>query len=287
MTDQAQNLREWVQKQRRGDTGTRVISITSGKGGVGKTTLTINLALALGKRDRRVLVVDADFGLPNVDVMLGVSSEYDFSHVLYKQKSLKEIFTDAPYGVKFISGGSGIYDLLTLNEDKLREIMNNLLQMDDVADIIIFDTAAGISDNVIRLLRASDEAILITTPEPTALMDAYAMAKTLQRYPDRPPLKLVVNFAESVKEAQEALSSFTRIAKKYTNAEIEQLGYILHDPLLPKAVRAQVPLVISHPGSVAAVNIESIVDKLTSVSESRGGGFAEFMERFFIRASQG
>lgn len=287
MIDQAQNLREWVLKNSRQPKGTRVIAVTSGKGGVGKTTLAVNLALVLGKRDLRVLIVDADFGLSNVDIMMGISTAYNFSHVLNSNVAVEDIFEDAPYGVKFISGGSGIFDLIYLSEDRLRKIMNNLLQIDDVADIIIFDTGAGISDNIIRLLRASDETVLITTPEPTALMDAYAVAKTLQQYPDKPPIKLVINLAENAREANDAMESFTRIAKKYTNADIEKLGFILNDPMLPKTIRAQIPLVISHPDSIAAVNIEQIADKIMNVCHVRSGGFKQFVERFLLRVNHG
>lgn len=265
MTDQAQNLRDIMQQRKKIKEETRVITVASGKGGVGKSSVSINLAIALSTFGKRVLVIDADFGLANVDVMLGVTSRYDLGNVIRGEMHIRDVILTGHNGVQFISGGSGVLDLIKLSEKQLQHFVENLLQLEDIADIIIFDTGAGVTDNILRLIHSSSEAIVVTTPEPTAIMDAYALVKILNQSDELPPVRLLVNKAYSVSEANDTLQSFMRIARKYMNLELDPLGYVLNDSSMSRAVRLQSPILISNPKSMAAMNITAIAAKLCNI----------------------
>ncbi len=290
MNDQASALRQIVhnlkqQRSRPAGEGARVVCVTSGKGGVGKTSLTVNLAISLVKKGLRVLVIDADFGLANVDVMMGINPPYDLSHVINLKKDLKDIITDAPGGVRVVSGGSGVYELLNLSQTQLANVVNHLLSLDDIADVIIFDTGAGISSSVLRMVTASSEAIVVATPEPTAIMDAYALVKTVVSSDSEARIRLVINRAESAAEGEETLAKFAAVVRLYLKVEIEELGYVLSDPAVAKAVRLQNPFMLSFPKSAAAKSMENIAWKFMNLeqenSERKGlGGFlAGFMRK--------
>ena len=261
---------------------TRVVTVTSGKGGVGKSSFAVNLSIALAKRGMRVLIIDCDFGLANVDVMLGTSSPYDLSHVLRNKVPLRDCVQEGQGGVKFISGGSGVSELLNMDGLQLQQILHILLQLEDLADMIVFDTGAGISDIILQLIRASNEAIVVTTPEPTAIMDAYALIKTLYQQADTVPVRLVVNRAETPREADATLQSFARVIKKYMHQDIDLMGYVLEDANASRSIKQQSPIVLSFPRSQAALNIETIASRYMAVPEdhSRKTGIAAFLERF-------
>lgn len=278
MLDQAQSLRELMQKK---NSNTRVITITSGKGGVGKSSFAVNLAIALGRRKKRVLIVDVDLGLANIDVMLGITTQHDLSHVLNGEKDIRDIIVTSQQGIQFISGGSGVYDLIKLQGAQFDVMVDSFLKLGDLADIILFDTGAGVSENILRLVGASNETILITTPEPTAIMDAYALVKTTNRLLNRPRLRLVVNKAENEREALAALDGFIRVSKKYMDVDIDELGYILRDDNMVKAVKMQVPVLVSFPKSVASLNIEQLTERYLAIPEheSQKFSFAVFLSR--------
>ncbi len=278
MLDQAQSLRELMQKK---NSSTRVITITSGKGGVGKSSFAVNLAIALGRKGQRVLIVDVDLGLANIDVMLGITTQHDLSHVLTGEKDIRDIIVTSQQGIQFISGGSGVYDLIKLQGAQFDVMVDSFLKLGDLADIIIFDTGAGVSENILRLIGASNETILITTPEPTAIMDAYALVKTSNRLTNKPRLRLVVNKADNEKEAMAALDGFIRVSKKYMDVDIDQLGYILRDDSMVKAVKMQAPVLVSFPKSVAAQNIEQLTERYLAIPEheSQKFSFAIFLSR--------
>ena len=186
MLDQEQLLRNYLSGKKtevytpeKEEKGARIITVTSGKGGVGKSNFTVNFSIELAKRGKKVLIIDADFGLSNIDVILGITPEFNLSDVLKKDKRMYEVITEGPYGVKFISGGSGVLDLLSLDDDGLELFLNGMNDLEKDVDFIIFDTGAGINDNFLKLMQASDEVVLVTTPEPPAIVDAYALFKTL------------------------------------------------------------------------------------------------------------
>ncbi|MHB1313906.1 MAG: MinD/ParA family protein [Christensenellales bacterium] len=275
--DQAQNLRNIMEKNKHA--GIKVVTVTSAKGGVGKSSFTLNFAIALSKRGKRVLIVDMDFGLANIDVMLGIKTKYDLSNVILDQVDIRQVIEQGLNGIQFVSGGSGVYDLMKLNTQQLNGVIENLLKLDDLADTIIFDTGAGVNDHIVRLICASHETLLVTTPEPTAIMDAYALMKIVSREKIKPPVRLIVNKAENEKEALAVMSGFIRIVQKYTEMKIDDLGYILRDENMVKAVKLQVPLMESFSRSVAAVNIENLANRYLSCADKVNLGFGGFLDR--------
>lgn len=281
MIDQAQSLRNLMNKNK--GTGIKVIAVTSAKGGVGKSSVALNLAIALGQRGKRTLVVDMDFGLANIDVMLGVRSQYDLLNVIEGDHDIRDVIATGQYGVRFISGGSGVEALIKINTEQLKRAISNLLCIEDMIDIIIFDTGAGITDNILRLICASHQTILVTTPEPTAIMDAYALMKTLSKEENKPELHLVVNKADSTREAESAANGFIRIAEKYTGMHISNLGVIYRDSNMIKAVKKQVPLLISFPKSEASLNIGEIADRFMDKPVKVRAGISGFIERLLAK----
>jgi len=263
--DQAQSLRDIV-----GNTPSRtmkLISVASGKGGVGKSSITVNLAIALAKLGQRVLVVDADFGLANVDIMLGVSAKFNLGHVLRGEKKLFEVIQEGYEGVRFISGGSGVFELLRMDEAQVQAIVQSLLTLRDPADIILFDMGAGVHENIVRTVLESTETIIVTTPEPTAVLDAYALVKTVLHTQPVHPLRLVMNRAGSAKEGQTVAEGFRRIVKQNLEANISLLGCVEFDDEMSKAIKRQTPIMASHPNSDVAESIMSIARTLLELPD--------------------
>lgn len=254
MADQAQNLRELVKKKQE----VRVFSIASGKGGVGKTSIAVNLALTLSRLGVRVLIVDADFGLANVDVMLGTTSKYDISYLLRGEKTLHDIIQLGIEGVRFISGGSGVYDLLNISEEQLAEVLSRVVKLDAPIDLIIIDTGAGINENILRMILASTETIVVTTPEPTAILDAYALVKTIITRDNSYPIHVLINKCESRKEAQRVQEGFIEVVGRHLGKSINPLGLITYNHEVPLSIKRQVPIVVSNPTGVTAKEIEYI-----------------------------
>lgn len=271
MYDQAERLRQILQtndnmlnniskKKRTNDT--RVITVSSGKGGVGKTNFTINLAISLSKLGYNVVVIDADIGLANIDVLLGLLPKDNLSSVLNKNKEILEILTEGPDGIKIIAGGSGLYDVLNVNEDNLNHLINQFIKLEELFDFILIDTGAGISEVVMSFVTAADEAILLTTPEPTSLTDVYALIKALRIRGYNCKLKLVVNRVENQKEALEVYEKLYIASKKFLNTNIENLGYIINSKLVVDAVKNQNPFINLYPHSQISKNINNIAIKI-------------------------
>ena len=254
MVDQAQNLRELVKKRQE----ISVLSVASGKGGVGKTSVAVNLAIVLSRLGARVLVVDADFGLANVDVMLGATSKYDVSHFLRGEKSIHEIIQKGQEGVLFISGGSGLYDLLNIHEEQLSELLDNIVRLDAPVDYIIIDTGAGINENIIRMILASSETIVVTTPEPTSILDVYALVKTIVKRDNAHPIHVLINKCENKKEAQRVQEGFIEVVGRHLGKNINPLGLITYNPEVPLSIKRQVPITVTNPGGATAKEIEKI-----------------------------
>jgi len=286
MNDQAQRLREMVQGRaapgRRNDRKNRIITITSGKGGVGKTNVTVNLALELQKQGQQVLVLDADFGLANVDVLLGITPKYNLSHVIKGAKSILEVIEEGPYGLKFISGGSGIQELIHLKEEELEGFIGRMRLLEGEADVILVDTGAGVSPNVMRLVLSSDEVILVTTPEPTAIMDSYALVKLAVSENPKIRIRLLVNKAETRREGEELLERFRAVTRDFLKVELDGLGYMVYDQAVLKAVKAQEPFSLRYPHSTPSRNIQMITRKLldTPLGDGHQRGIWSFFRRF-------
>lgn len=284
MTDQAEKLRQAIDNLKLKQAvnqvlapvpqikrSARIITVTSGKGGVGKTNIAINLAIALSELGYKVIILDADFGLSNIDVLFGIVPKYTLLNVIRNEKSILEILSDGPMNIRFISGGSGVEDLIRLDKQNVLRFVENMALLDRLADIIIVDTAAGLSENVMSFIMAADEVLLITTPEPTSITDAYALIKMVSFRDGNRKIKLIVNRAESADEANDVLNKLILVAQKFLGIALEPAGYVLHDVAVVKAVKQQKPFSISFPKSQAARNIREISSHLTEKSSSDAG----------------
>lgn len=240
----------------------RVITVTSGKGGVGKTNVTVNLAIALSELGPRVVILDADFGLANIDVLFGIIPRFTLVDVIYNRKNILEVLSDGPENIKFISGGSGVEELVKLDRGQLERFIDNIGLLDKISDVIIIDTGAGLSDNVMRFIMAADEVLLVTTPEPTSITDAYALIKMVSNRDLDKKIKVVVNRAENVNEANDVLNKLSLVAEKFLKLKLYPLGFILQDEAVIKAVKMQQPFLLSYPKSHASRYTREIAKKL-------------------------
>lgn len=258
----------------------RVIAVTSGKGGVGKTNFTVNLAIALAKLEKKVLIIDADLGMGNVDVVLGCSAPYNILHLLEGGFSLNDIIIEGPLGIKFIAGGSGIHKLTDLTNLQLAHIVNQLTLLDNWAEIILIDTGAGINQNVMNFVIAADEVIIVTTPEPTAITDAYAMMKTFVHHRGTGILRLVVNRVVEVDEGKIATDKLVKVALDFLNLSLTSLGTVSEDSNLIRAVKKQMPLLLAFPTTISAHCIEKIATRLLYGKNSkRSNGIRGFFDK--------
>ena len=239
-------------------TSARVIAITSGKGGVGKTNLTVNLAIAMGKIGRRVMVIDADLGMATVDVVLGTVSKHHLMQLLKPEVTLEDVLIHGPYGVKYISGGSAIERAVDFTPQERQRLMDKLTACESMADIVLVDTGAGIGRNVLDFVLAADEVILVTTPEPTALTDAYAVMKTYSLKSGKKDLKIVVNRVYDEAEGNEVLTKLGRTSEKFLSMPLTSLGIIYEDRNVMNAVKKQTPLLAAYPDAMSARCIEAV-----------------------------
>jgi flagellar biosynthesis protein FlhG len=255
----------------------RVITVTSGKGGVGKTNFTINLALYLHKQGARVVVVDADLGLANIEILLGVSPKYSLLDMVKGHRNLEEIITRLPSGIGFISGGSGLAALADLSGEMLRNMVDKLSKLDEAADIVLIDTGAGISNVVLQFVMAASEIIVVCAPEPTSITDAYALIKaTKERKEDMlPQFRIVINRADSKKEGEVIYNNLQKVADRFLSIKLSHLGTIPYDPNLIKAVKQQSPCVESYPHSVFSREIESMGNQILDLKIRRNEGLYE------------
>ncbi len=249
----------------------RVITVTSGKGGVGKSNTAINLAIQFRKMGKRVIILDADFGLANIEIMFGAVPKHNLCDLIYQGKNIKEIITWGPMEVGFISGGSGIAGMSNLSRDYLNYIIHNLVQLDSLADIIIVDTGAGISDAVLEFLVASGEILLVTTPEPTSITDSYSLLKALSRHPRyqtaSTTIKMIANRVSREEEGQLLYNKLNAVVFRYLKIPFEFLGSVPQDDKLQKAVMQQTPVSIQNPLAKSSLAYEKIATKLMDKGE--------------------
>ncbi len=244
----------------------RVITVTSGKGGVGKSNTAINLAIQFRKMGQKVIILDADFGLANIEIMFGAVPKHNLCDLIYQGKSIKDIITWGPMDVGFISGGSGIAGMSNLDKDYLNYIIQNLTELDEMADTIIVDTGAGIADAVLEFLVASGEILLVTTPEPTSITDSYSLLKALNRHPrylrDTTQIKVLANKVSNEAEAEALYAKLEAVVARYLKMPISYLGMIPQDSQLTRAVMQQAPVSLDNPHARSAVAYEVIAAKL-------------------------
>lgn len=283
MFDQARKLRELAALRGESVQRARVLAVTSGKGGVGKTNLSVGLALTACSLGKRVVILDGDLGLANVDVILDVQSRYNLSHVLSGEASIEDALTTGPGGVKVLPGATGLTRMANLSTPEHQLLLRSLEGLEECADLMIVDTGAGISKRVIEFCLASDEVLVVTTPEPTAIADAYAMIKVLRQADSAVRLNLIVNMAMTPTEARQVAEKIINVSRRHLNLEVSFAGYVLSDPRVPHAVRRRTPFSLAYPGTQAASGIRDIarVLGLDSTSNIGGGGFFRRMSSLF------
>lgn len=265
--DQAEQLRNIIKASSHPQRPlARVITVTSGKGGVGKSNTSINLAIQFRKMEQKVIILDADFGLANIEIMFGTMPKHNLSDLIYQGKNMKEIITWGPMDVGFISGGSGITGLSNLTKDNIMSIIKNLAELDTIADTIIIDTGAGISDSVLEFLVASQEILLVTTPEPTSITDSYSLLKALSKHPhfnkDETKIKMIANKVQKSNDGENLFNKLYSVVTRYLKIPMEYLGEIPEDGQLSKAVMQQKPVSIESPNAKSALAYEAMAAKL-------------------------
>lgn len=244
----------------------RIITVTSGKGGVGKSNTAINLAIQFRRMGQKVVILDADFGLANIEIMFGAVPKHNLCDFIYQGKSITDIITWGPMEVGFISGGSGITGMSNLDKDHLSTIIADLAELDKMADTIIVDTGAGIADAVLEFLVASGEILLVTTPEPTSITDSYSLLKALSRHPRYSPettqIRVLANKVTGEGEAQALYAKLETVVERYLGVPISYLGMIPQDQQLARAVMQQMPVSLENPKARSAMAYEAVAAKL-------------------------
>ena len=274
--DQAERLRNIVKQKNPTDTRrARVITVTSGKGGVGKSSISINLAIQFAKQGKKVIIFDADFGLANIEVMFGAIPKYNLADMIFKGKDFKDIIINGPEDIGFISGGSGINGLANMNQDQLARLVYKLQELEVMADIIIIDTGAGISDSVLEFVTAGSEVVLVTTPEPTSITDSYALLKSLNARNSFDKNATVINvIANKVVNEEEGINLYNKldvVVSRFLNINLKFLGIIPNDSNMQKAVMQQKPVSLAYPNSTGSKAFEKILDKLMGNNEENQG----------------
>lgn len=263
--DQAARLREMVQEEPK-LSQSRVIAVTSGKGGVGKTSISVNLAIEIAKTGKRVIIFDADFGLANVEVMFGIRPHYNLLDLINNRKDIREIITEGPLGIGFISGGSGVAEFAALDNGSIKLLISELAKLDELYDVVIIDTGAGITDSVMEFVMVSPEVLLVVTPEPTSITDAYSLLKVLRKKEKFNPLyktiHVVSNRVESLQEGREIYNKMNTVSSKFLNTKLQFLGSVLQDKSASRAIIEQKPMVMAYPAQPAARCISEIAEKL-------------------------
>lgn len=261
--DQAEQLRNIIKQNAQASRPTaRVITVTSGKGGVGKSNVSVNLAVEFRRLGKRVVIFDADFGLANIEVMFGAIPKHNLADLIYQGKKIREIITMGPMDIGFISGGSGIAGMSNLSREYINYLVQNLAELDVLADIIIIDTGAGISDSVLEFLVASGEILLVTTPEPTSITDSYSLLKALTRHPnfnrEQTTVKVIANKVSTPEEGRQLFSKLNAVVNRYLKISLSLIGVVPEDSQLVKAVMQQMPITIQNPNSKSAMAFSDI-----------------------------
>lgn len=280
--DQAKQLRERLQRSA-GAKPTRMITVTSGKGGVGKSNFTLNFALGLIERGQKAMIFDVDLGLANLDVLMGITTKNHLLHLIEQNKSIWDIIEKGPNGLEFIAGGSGFAQVLQLDDNKLDRMFDQLSQLHGYADTIFFDTGAGISNESLRFMLSADEILLVTTPEPTAITDAYAVIKMIHSRNPEAKIKIIINRSSSYQEGKATADKLTMVAKRFLGMELETLGFVPDDATVMKAVKKQSPFLLAYPNSQASKSIRELVDKFIGGSSQEKSFSATGLKGFLSR----
>jgi len=295
--DQAEALRNLVKQEEHGRTAlprtepperqTRIFTITSGKGGVGKSNFTLNFALQLQSLGYKVLVFDADIGMANIDVLMGVSPKYSLYHLLKREKSIEEIICRGYNDLQFIAGGSGFNDLLSLSAEELEYFNSQVMSLSGTVDFILFDTGAGLSKESLKFITAAEQTIVVTTPEPTSITDAYAIIKMVHAQEPSVRFQLVVNRVTDRLEGKQTADKIRLVSQQFLQLDIPTLGYIPDDANVSKAVKKQTPFSVMFPETAATRELKELVRRFESSSRAplaepsvdAAGGVKRFLSR--------
>ncbi len=263
----------------------RAVAVSSGKGGVGKTNLVANLAVAIARKGRRVLVLDADLGLANMDTLLGLHPRATLRHVVHGECSLSDVIVSGPQGIRLVPASSGFEDMTQLDGAERLHLLEEVDRLEEEFDVLLVDTAAGISSNVTFFTTAAQETLVVVTPEPTSLTDAYALIKVLStRYAEQ-EFGILVNMAQTTEEADRTFAHISRVATRFLDVSLRYLGHIPYDRELPEAVRRQQAVLELAPGCPASRGFDALADRVLSTPpETNPKGGLQF---FFRRLIEG
>lgn len=266
------NLQQVMENSRR---AAKVLAITSGKGGVGKTNISANLAICLAASQKKVLLVDTDLSLGNLDIVMGVHSKYNISHLLNGRKTVEEIIYAGPEGLEIIYGASGLQDLANIDEFRRHRLLEELSRLQSDFDAMVIDTAAGISRQVIGFCLAADHVLVVTTPEAPAMTDAYAMIKTLVGNGLSGQVSLIVNMADTIAEGKKTYRQIARVAEQFLSTHVYYAGVLLKDERLSSAIRLRKPVVLAYPKARISSSLAALAAKLGNglVAAPAGEGF--------------
>ncbi len=283
--DQASTLRRISVEEQSGpiagvrSRGTRIIAVTSGKGGVGKTNAVANIAVALSELDRKVVVFDADFGLANIDILLGLTPRFHLGHVLFGNKSLTEIMVQGPNGIRIIPASSGLQRLSELTSEQRNYLVESFADLHSDTDYLLIDTAAGISRNVIHFLLSAQEVIVVSAPEPTAIVDGYAVIKIILREEPSKMIHLLINSVQQEEEAREVFAQINSVVKRFLGRDVHYLGHVEKDPCVLQAVRSQVLVTRQFPEAPASRCFRQLARALTGQESVSAGTDSLVWER--------
>ena len=284
MLDQAERLRRLANGEgniKDSNNKTRIITVTSGKGGVGKSNFVVNISISLVEMGKKVLIFDADIGMGNDDVLMGIYSKYNIMDLVNGKVTIDQVITEGPLGVHLLPGGSGLNNIEDLQENQ-RTLFLKQIEGIEGYDYIFIDTGAGISKNVLAFISASDEFILVTTPEPTSLTDGYSLLKAVDHFKIKNKANIVVNKVLDEKEGNQTFSKFKTAVNKFLSLDVNYLGIIYEDRKLIMAVREQEPFVLSYPNSEAAKCVRIISEKLVGNERvEKGSGAQNLFKKLF------
>ena len=282
--DQASSLRRMNQSRL-----IKVIAVTGGKGGVGKTNVTLNTAISLAQQGKRVMVLDADLGLANVDVLLGLRVEKNLSHVLSGECTLDEVLVEGPYGIKIAPATSGSQSMTELTPIEHAGLIRAFSELQSQIDVLIVDTAAGISDMVLSFSKASQDIMMVVCDEPTSLTDAYALIKILNKEHGVFRFKIVANMVRSMREGDELFSKLTKVTNRFLDVALELVAVIPFDENVRKSVRKQKAIVEAFPTSPAAMAIRKLAKKAVEwpIPNQPGGHLEFFLEQLVTKKTMG
>lgn len=287
MNDQAAVLREKVLKKHQNSLrNCKTLAVLSGKGGVGKSNLSLNLSLALTKQKQRVLLFDMDIGMGNIDILIGQTASYTMVDLLEKKLSIQQIIKKGPHNLAYVAGGTGISSVFEWSPSDLAHLIQELNSLTNQYDYMIFDMGAGMSESVLKFLKAVDEMIVVTTPEPTSITDAYAAIKLAASYSVSAPVRLIINKTLSDKEGNETYERFNRAVQQFLNISISLLGIVPNDQAVQKAVNPQMPFLLQNPASKASIALIEMVSILiphdNRITAKNEGMFIRRLKRFFL-----